>query len=87
MLKNKKKEIEVLELNEEDTKKKRKMRLKISKFTILIILLDIIVLDGLIVINNNEFKAFSIPTAMTTMSHTYLAYTLYNEDTVNKVMS
>lgn len=87
MLKNKKKEIEVLELNEEDTKKKRKMRLKISKFTILIILLDIIVLDGLIVINNNEFKAFWIPTAMTTMSHKYLAYTLYNEDTVNKVMS
>ena len=67
--------------------KKRKLRLKISKFTLLIFLLDIIVIDGIILINNNKFKAFWIPTAMTTMSHKYLAYTLYDPDTVNKVMS
>ena len=69
-------------------KVKKKVRLKrLNKFTILVILLDLIVIDGLIVINNDKFKAFWIPTAMTTMSHQYLAYTLYNEDTVNKVMS
>ena len=68
-------------------KNKKRLRLKISKFTLLIFLLDIIVIDGLIVINNNKFKTFWIPTAMTTMSHKYLAYTLYNPATVNKVMS
>ena len=60
---------------------------KISKFTILVLLLDIIIIDGLFVIQNDKFKAFWIPTAMTTMSHKYLAYTLYDEETVNKVMS
>lgn len=66
---------------------KKRVRLKISKFTILVFLLDLLVIDGLIVIQNDKFKAFWIPTAMTTMSHKYLAYTLYDEDTVNKVMS
>lgn len=60
---------------------------KISKFTILVILLDLAAVAGLIVINNDDFKTFWIPTAMTTMTHKYLAYTLYNEDTVNKIMS
>ena len=60
---------------------------KISKFTILVILLDLVAVSGLIVINNDDFKTFWIPTAMTTMTHKYLAYTLYDEDTVNKVMS
>ena len=60
---------------------------KISKFTILIILLDLVAVSGLIVINNDNFKSFWIPTAMTTMTHKYLAYTLYDEDTVNKIMS
>jgi len=68
-------------------KKKSKRRKRISKFTILIFLLDIIVVDGLILINNDKFKSFWIPTAMTTMSHKYLAYTLYDESTVNEVMS
>ncbi len=68
--------------------KKKKFRFrKISKLTILIILLDIIVIDGLIVIQTDSFKSFWIPTAMTTMSHKYLAYTLYGESTINKVMS
>ena len=60
---------------------------KISKFTILVILLDLCAVSGLIVINNDNFKSFWIPTAMTTMTHKYLAYTLYDEDTVNKIMS
>ena len=66
---------------------KKRVRLKISKFTVLVFLLDLLVIDGLIVIQNDKFKSFWIPTAMTTMSHKYLAYTLYGEDTVNKVMS
>ena len=69
-------------------KVKQKLRLKrISKLTILIILLDILAIDALIVIHNDKFKAFWIPTAMTTMTHQYLAYTLYDEATVNKIMS
>lgn len=72
---------------------KKKLKLKKglfrigSKLTILIILLDIIVVDGLILINNQEFKNFFIPTAMTTMSHKYLAYMLYSEEEINKIMS
>ena len=74
-------------------KLKKKIKLKKglfrigSKLTILIILLDIIVIDGLILINNQEFKNFLIPTAMTTMSHKYLAYMLYSEEEINKIMS
>ena len=74
-------------------KVKRKLKLKklkfkkLSKLTIFIIFLDIMVVAGLIVINNEKFRNFWIPTAMTTKSHKYLAYTLYNEKTVNKIMS
>ena len=60
---------------------------KLSKLTIVIILLDIMVIAGLVVINSDKFRRFWIPTAMTTKSHKYLAYTLYNEDTVWKIMS
>ena len=70
-----------------EKKKKKKLRLKISKFTVLVILLDIIVVDALILINTTSFKEFWIPTAMTTMSHKYLAYTLYSEDTINSIMN
>ena len=68
-------------------KKKKKVRLKISIFTLLICCLDLLVITGLLVIHSYKFKSFWIPTAMTTMSHKYLAYTLYNEDVVNKIMS
>lgn len=69
-------------------KEKRRLRFKkISKLTILIFLMDLMVISGLVVIHTDEFKSFWIPTAMTTMRHKYLAYTLYDEDTVNKVMS
>ena len=69
------------------TKRKVKLRLRISLFTVFIFFLDLSVITGLIVIHNYRFKSFWIPTAMTTMSHKYLAYTLYDEDEVNKVMS
>ena len=69
------------------TKRKVKIKLRISLFTVFIFLLDLTVITGLLVIHNYKFKSFWIPTAMTTMSHKYLAYTLYDEDVVNKVMS
>lgn len=68
-------------------KKLRFKKLKVKSFTYLVVLMDIAVIIGLFVINTSGFKAFWIPTAMTTMSHKYLAYTLYSEDTVNKIMS
>ena len=67
------------------TKKKKDRRL--SPLTIFIIFLDLVVCSGLFVIQNDKFKNFWIPTAMTTMRHKYLAYTLYSEATVNKIMS
>ena len=69
------------------TKRKVKVKLRISLFTVFIFFLDLSVITGLLVIHNYRFKSFWIPTAMTTMSHKYLAYTLYDEDVVNKVMS
>lgn len=71
----------------EKKKMKKKVRLKISFFTILIFLMDLCVVAGLYVIHTEEFKTFWIPSAMTTMTHQYLAYTLYNQDEVNRVMS
>lgn len=74
-------------------KVKKRLKIKKPKFkkigaiTIIIILLDLLVISGLVVINNKKFRNFWIPTAMTTKSHKYLAFTLYNEDTVYKVMS
>ena len=68
-------------------KQKVKLKFRLSVFTILVFLMDICVVAGLVIINTKDFKTFWIPTAMTTMSHKYLAYTLYSEKTVNKVMS
>ena len=68
-------------------KGKKKVHLKISIFTILVFLMDICVIAGLYVIHTEKFKAFWIPSAMTTMTHKYLAYTLYSEDEVNRIMS
>ena len=66
---------------------KKIAKFRIAKFTIFALFIDVCVIAALIVINNVEFKTFWIPTAMTTMSHKYLAYTFYDEDTVHKVMS
>lgn len=70
-------------------KTKKRFRLKIHKVTIFTILLDIAVIAALIIIYTPvvNFKTFWIPTAMTTMNHKYLAYTLYSPATVEKVMS
>ena len=68
-------------------KKKKKMRLKISKFTILIALLDILCIGLLLLIyTNDKFTNYFITTAMTTKSHKYLAYTLYSKETIDKVI-
>ena len=66
---------------------KKIAKFRIAKFTMFALFIDVCVIAALIVINNVEFKTFWIPTAMTTMSHKYLAYTFYDEDTVHKVMS
>ena len=74
---------------------RKKLKVKKPKFkfrgigfvTVIILLLDIIAIAGLVVINNKKFQAFWIPTAMTTKSHKYLAYTLYDEETIWKIMS
>ena len=62
-------------------------KFRIAKFTLFAIFVDVCVIAALVVINHPDFKTFWIPTAMTTMSHKYLAYTLYDVDTVNKIMS
>lgn len=68
--------------------KKRTFRFRPAKVTIGICLLDIFVVAVLGVIYfNKEFKTFWIPTAMTTMHHQYLAYTLYSPEEIEKVMS
>ena len=51
------------------TKRKVKVKLRISLFTVFIFFLDLSVITGLLVIHNYRFKSFWIPTAMTTMSH------------------
>ena len=74
---------------------KKKFKIKKPKFkfngigflTVLVFLMDLMVIAGLVVINSDKFKTFWIPTAMTTKSHKYLAYTLYDESVVWKVMS
>ena len=75
------------EKKEEKPTEKKKVRLKISFFTVLVFLMDICVIAGLYVIHLEEFKTFWIPSAMTTMTHKYLAYTLYDEEEVNRIMS
>ena len=65
---------------------KRRLRLRINKITLCTFFLDVVVIVALIAINTSVFKTFWIPTAMTTMTHKYLAYTLYSEKTVNNVM-
>ena len=83
----KKKKLDKTEKKLNKKKTKRKFRLHI--FTYFVILLDLLVIGGIVVIYTPivDFKNFWIPTAMTTMSHKYLAYTLYSEESVNKVMS
>ena len=70
-------------------KEKKKKESKFSKFTLFVFAIDFFVILFFIIVYTPvvHFKTFWIPTAMTTMNHKYLAYTLYSESTVNKVMS
>ena len=68
-------------------KEKVKKKFRISIFTILVFLMDVCVGAGLYVIHMPKFKTFWVTSAMTTMTHQYLAYMLYDEATINKIMS
>jgi len=81
-------------MEEKKTKKHKKKNRgqkekKFSKFTFLVFCVDILVVLFFIIVYTPvvHFKTFWIPTAMTTMNHKYLAYTLYSEAVVNQVMS
>lgn len=67
--------------------RKRKLKFKFKKFTVFILLLDLMCAALLVVIHTDKFMNFFITTAMTTKSHAYLARTLYDEDTINKVLA
>lgn len=85
--KDEKKDLDDKSDNKDKKKSDKKKKFSIGGFTILVFLMDICVACGLYIIQTDEFKTFWIPTAMTTMSHKYLAYTLYDEETINKIMS
>lgn len=74
-------------MKKQEKKERIKKKKHIHLFTIGVVLMDLLIIAVLVVINSSGFKAFWIPTAMTTMTHKYLAYTLYDETTVNKVMN
>jgi len=56
---------------------------------IIIVLSIILIISSscIFVINTDSFKRFFITSVMTTMNHRYLAYILYDEDTINEVMN
>lgn len=58
-----------------------------KKATLFVGFIDVLAIAFLVLINTTFFKSFFIPTAMATMKHQYLAYTLYSKETINKVMS
>ena len=78
-------------------KNKEKKEIKVKnklpfwkKFLIVFLVLFVLGVSGFVFLFYGpltEFKEFWITSAMTTMSHKYLAYTFYDEETVNKVMS
>ena len=67
----------------------KKKRLRIRPFTIITCLVDLAFIAVLVVIYTPiiNFKNFWVTTAMTTMNHQYLAYTLYSEKDVTKIMN
>ena len=67
----------------EKKEKVKKEKVKKEK----VFLMDLCVATGLYVINMPKFKTFWVTSAMTTMTHQYLAYMLYDENTINKIMS
>ena len=81
------KKIKKGKVKKEKKKKERVNKFPISFFTFLVFLADICCISGIYVINMPKFKTFWVTSAMTTMSHKYLAYMLYDEATINKIMS
>ena len=72
---------------EEKPKKKKKSRLNAWFYTFIV--LDILAIAALFVIYGpwDGFRNFWITSAMTTMTHHYLAETFYTEETINKTIS
>ena len=59
-----------------------------KKFTILMIILDVIVASCFILVYAvPSFRNKIISTAMVTKTHKYIAYVFYDEDTINEVTS
>jgi len=68
--------------------KKEKKKEKNSKFSIFLIVVDIFALICFFLAYGpfSYFRDLLVTTAMTTMSHKYFAYVLYNEDQVMKIL-
>ena len=83
-------EEEKLIIDEKEIKKrKKKKKNKINKWFYTFVVLDILAVLGLFVVYGpwDGFRNLWITSAMTTMSHHYLANTFYSEDTINKTIS
>ena len=69
-----------------DNKQAKKQ--KVSKFSIFLIIVDILVLGCFFLAYGpiSYFRDLFVTTAMTTMSHRYFAYVLYSEETVKEIL-
>ena len=68
---------------------KKKKKKKIHKFSIVLLILDILAFSCLFVAYGpfTKFKNFLVTTAMTTMSHHYLARTIYSDRMIAEVLN
>ncbi len=68
---------------------KKRSKKKTSKFSIALIVVDVIVLICFFLAYGpfSFFRDYLVTTAMTTMNHRYFAYVLYSEDMVEKVLA
>ena len=66
--------------------KKKDKNKKISKFSVFLIVVDVIAVVCFFVVYGpfSFFRDWFITTAMTTMTHRYFAYTLYSEDMIKE---
>ncbi len=85
-------DIEIIDLEDKIEEKIIETSSKIkknNKLIILFIILDLIAVTLLFLAYGpiSYFRDLFITTAMTTMNHKYFAYTIYSEDTVNKVLN
>ena len=70
-------------------KHRRKKNRKISKLTILCIILDLLAIGGFVMMYGpwNKVRNFYVNTAMKTKDHQYLARVFYNEKTINDIVN